>query len=176
MTFQLVRCYPTPENMEQCFQWAFHLVHAVVELFGKDFVCSKMAQVTGKISTMFSGIDCAAHAWRMIQAAFLELYGVVVRTEHGSMAEIDRQCQLCLKKNFPGRCLFADVQQWVVAPATGVAHWSVPNIQLHQFASCLTHNKQCKLYEKAFMDVSGPPCVLWSRPLQSKLLLSVGHA
>ena len=159
---ELFRCFPTPKTLEECFLWAFHLVAAAVIMFGQGYVLDRMAKVDGKITTMFSGMDCAAHAWRMIKAAFLELYSFQVPSTMGLMAEIDPHCQRCLLKNFPDRCLFGDVHTWVSAPPADHA-WTVHNIQLHKTAYCIAHHKQCKLYERGFLDVSGPPCVLWSR-------------
>lgn len=158
------RNWTSPSTLAGCFSWHFQLIEASCNILGKDYVKSRLADLAdAKISTMFSGLDMAAQAWEMLQAAALEVLGVDIGARLTSMAEIEPSCQRFLVGNWPDRCCFADVRDWVSAPPRDEPEWNLEQMQLHRVAFCVAHQKKCKLYPRMFMDVSGPPCVLWSR-------------
>lgn len=141
--------------------WHFHILAGACHIFGRDFVVSKLSSLRGDISSMFTGVDCAAQAWDCLGAAALELLGVNIKLQmKGLMAERDSACQRYLQSRFPSRCLFPDVLEWVDQwPEDGAMEGMV----LKKTTFCLQHRRQCRVYSRFFMDVSGPPCVLWSR-------------
>jgi len=158
----------SPTTLDEGFTWHFQLVRAACHVLGTEYVQRVFTQLQGvQITTMFSGLDMAAQAWEMLQVAALELVGTNIGAKLGSMCEIDKGCQRFLAANWPDRCLFKDVLEWEAPPeaasSASSSATSAPQ-KLNLLASCLNHGKQCRLYTRAFMDVSGPPCVLWSRP------------
>jgi len=164
-----IRRWTAPRNLFDGFRWHFQLMQAVCCLFGREYVVEALGQLSRsaagmQITTMFSGLDMAAQAWEMIQAAALEVLGVVVSVRLGSMAEIEKGCTKFLKAAWPDRCCFGDVRQWASKPPQDQDEWRLDDIELHRLAYCSNHDKQCRLYQRVLLDVSGPPCILWSRP------------
>lgn len=153
------RCWPTPSTISETYQWAFHMLAACVRLLGADTVRKRLMAVprNGLVTTHFSGVECAMHAWRMISQAAAETLSVDCRMSLGPAVERDHACQRVLLANFPGRCLFGDVLAWIRSQSGG-------RTVLRSEAACLCHGGQCSIGRpgQVWMDVSGPPCILWS--------------
>jgi site-specific DNA-cytosine methylase len=102
----------------------------------------------------------------MISTAVLETHGTILENKAVFMVEINQQARSFLKANFvpnspsPAPCLFGDIMEWVVKKPRG--KWTAKNITLSNTARCYVHGKECSTI-RGTMDVSGPPCVLFSQ-------------
>lgn len=108
------------------------------------------------MTTMFSGVECAGHSWKMLAAAALHVFNIHLCLGHGHMVECNRACQKTLKATWPGVCLFGDILAFTPSA-------TARKMTLHKTAPCLTHGRNCSIDRPVWLDVSGPPCVLWSR-------------
>lgn len=120
------------------------------------------ASQTFLIGTMFSGVDCAYLAWRILSAACILEFGFALDTSWPISVENCPAAQKTPLENYPDRCLFPDIMDRVTegkGPRGGY--------KAKKKAWCKTHNRDCPVSPdlkpgQKFGNVSGPPCVLFS--------------
>lgn len=158
---------PMPSTISQAFQWAFHLLSSFALLLGDAFVKQRLRTLNWRVSTYFSGMDCAWFALEQLDAACVEMWGFHIKVTHGTMSELDPSCQRWLQQRYPQRCLFPDILAFpLVKPQS--AEWQVDTLKLNKAHYCLTHSRHCSRNQGVAspgwcdVDVSGPPCVLFS--------------
>lgn len=158
---------PMPMSLVSTFRWAFHILDAFVCLMGENTVKHRLRHLRWRVSTFFTGMDCVSFALSQLDAACVEKFGCHMGFEHGTSCEINQQCQQWLLQRFPDRCLFGDVLDFpVVKP--DIDQWRPEDLRLNSAHYCLAHKRHCSRDRSATdvgridVDVSGPPCVLFS--------------
>ena len=102
----------------------------------------------------------------MIRAAAKEELAVDVPSSPGLLVEFNQQCIDYLKKNHPGRCIFTNILQFKESNAPINSNGRA---RLRQTCHCVVHERECPITAGSsdIMNVSGPPCVLFSKPCPS---------
>lgn len=156
-----------PRAMKDVFLWAFVLLQSFSQLLGAVYVRGKLGSVHWRLSTYFSGMDCAVWAVEQLKAAAMEMFSISLDIKFGSACEINKACQRWLTaESMPDRCVFGDLLQFGDERTRNCETENVDDIKLHDTHMCLKHNKLCPRNVEApghiNVDVSGPPCVLFS--------------
>lgn len=122
---------------------------------------NKLSNVDWLMTSHFSGVGCAEFAALSLQHAanvFLKKNGFKgsFAVDCGPACEWNQACQKVLAATFPGKCVFGDVCKLPTSSGTT--------------SFCTTHQQQCHVGHKQqakgkqlHINVSGPPCVAWSR-------------
>ncbi|CAK9048384.1 unnamed protein product [Durusdinium trenchii] len=95
---------------------------------------------------LFGGALCARHAWRMIESAALELWGVQPTLEFTFNVEKNWACIKMAKDNFPDSCIFPDIMDCVANPPKK-KNWNPSDLKLVKECHCVQHRSEYGLRE-----------------------------
>ena len=164
------------EDLNFSFTWAVRLV-VVLRNFFPDDTLSTLFQTPRKVSTHFSGIGTVELAVSMLAAAMAHVLRFSWPIKFIFGCEANAACRAALSWRNSGACIFEDI--WdrfsceVVRAAKGEAEppatWKkLQKAEMFNGAQCSVHRSTCAP-GAVDADMSGSPCIPWSRANRGKL-------
>ena len=171
---------------EFCFRWAHRLWAAVVGVVGLGEVMARFFSPTPiQVSSHFSGIGTVEAAMAMLAAAAKATFSSPLRFRSAFAVDASAACRKALVTRGACGCVFRDILDRLGpqarAAAAGdagrldyqAARRAIAQAPAEQAALCTAHGGQCVI-PAVDVDISGSPCVPWSR-MSGKRRLGRAH-
>ena len=161
---------PRPNGLAFSFTWAVRFIIALRSCFSDDELV-KWFQVHQRLSTHFSGVGTVELAVSMLQAATQLVLRIPLAITFAFGCESARACREALQCRNHGACIYADVlarfpshtQQELRSATDPQVAWEVlMQAQVLPGSHCVPHGACC-LEGHVDADMSGSPCIPWSR-------------
>ena len=161
-----------PRSVQETFHAAAIFVARLSRKLGQNVLHSKLATISWRVSTTFSGAMMPEIAVKALRKAIIEWSSgdIAPYIEWGHIADSDPDCRQVASLFFGrARCQFSDVMEWMVDRNCDLTRNPPPEHAMHSRAFCHSHGRMCAVPHVECVDdvldieIAGPPCPPWSK-------------